>query len=80
MQSQPSMKYADYDALVVEWGVELIGWMEGAGVCPIKRINTAPQLQHLLAALNNGACHWEQLPEDEWSKRKAAYKHAWMPV
>jgi len=68
------MKYADYNSLVIEWGVELIGWMEGVGVCPIKRINTTPQLRRLLVALNNGTCHWEQLPEDDWSKRKAAYK------
>jgi len=62
------MKYTDYDALVAEWGVELIGWTEssGLGVCPIECINTAPQLRRLLAALKNGACHWEQLPEDEW--------------
>jgi len=68
------MKYTDYDALVVECGVQLVGWTEGAGVCPIDRINTAPQLRRLLTALNTGACHWEQLSPNDWAARKAMHK------
>ena len=68
------MKYADYESLVVAHGVELVGWTEGTGVCPIERINTAPQLRRLLTALNTGECHWKQLTEDSWATRKAAHK------
>ena len=68
------MKYTDYNALVVQCGVQLVGWMEGVGVCPIDRINTAPQLRRLLTALNTGACHWEWLAPDDWAVRKAAHK------
>jgi len=68
------MKYADYKSLVIRHGVELTGWTEGTGICPIKRINTAPQLRRLLTALNTGECHWAQLSEDDWATRKVAYK------
>jgi len=71
---QPTMKYADYESLVITHGVELVGWTEGTGVCPIKRINTALQLRCLLTALNTGECHWEQLTEDNWATHKAAHK------
>jgi len=68
------MKYADYESLVITHGVELVGWTEGTGVCPIECINTAPQLRRLLTALNTGECHWEQLTDDNWATRKAAHK------
>jgi hypothetical protein len=61
------MKYADYNNFVAQWGIELVGWTEGTGVCPIERINTAPQLQRLLMALNTGACHWKRLTADDWA-------------
>jgi len=68
------MKYANYESLVIQHGVELTGWTEGTGICPIERINTAPQLRCLLTALNTGECHWEQLTGDDWATRKAVYK------
>ena len=68
------MKYADYDALVCKWDVELIGWTEGTGVCPIERINTALQLRRLLTVLNTGTCHWEQLSSEELVTHRAEYK------
>jgi len=68
------MKYANYDAFIAKWGVELVGWTEATGVCPIERLNMAPQLRHLITALNTGTCHWEQLSADEWAIRKAEYK------
>jgi len=71
---QPTMKYANYDAFVTKWGIELVGWTEATGVCPIERLNTAPQLRRLLTALNTGTCHWEQLSAEDWAIRKAQYK------
>ena len=68
------MKYANYESLVVVHSVELVGWTEGTGVCPIERVNTALQLRHLLTVLNTGECHWEQLTEDGWATCKAAHK------
>ena len=71
---QPTMKYANYDAFVMKWGIKLVGWTEAMGVCPIEQLNTVPQLQHLLTALNTGTCHWEQLSAEDWAICKAQYK------
>jgi len=67
------MRYVDYECLVVQCGIELVGWME-VNVCPIEHINTSPQLQRLLTALNTGACHWEELSIDELATCTAVYK------
>jgi len=49
------MKYTDYNTLVAECGVQLVGWTEGTGVCPIDCINTASQLCRLLMVMYPGA-------------------------
>ena len=71
---QPTMKYANYDVFVTKWGIELVGWTEAMGVCPIERLNMAPQLRRLLTALNTSTCHWEQLSAEEWAIHRAEYK------
>jgi len=67
------MKYTDYEHLVIQCGVKLAGWME-VKVCPIEHINTNPQLQRLLTALNTSACCWEELSTDELATCTAVYK------
>ncbi|KAG1869621.1 hypothetical protein F4604DRAFT_1584223 [Suillus subluteus] len=67
--SLPAMAYANYEALVVEWGVELVGWTESQIVNP-GDIQSSVHLKSLVTALQSGACCWHQLDEDEWETLK----------
>ncbi|KAG1877271.1 hypothetical protein F4604DRAFT_1530985, partial [Suillus subluteus] len=67
--SLPAMAYANYEALVVEWGVELVGWTESQIVNP-GDIQSSVRLKSLVTALQSGVCCWHQLDEDEWETHK----------
>ncbi|KAG2071505.1 hypothetical protein BDR04DRAFT_1016011 [Suillus decipiens] len=61
--SLPAMAYANYEALVVEWGVELVGWTESQIVNP-GDIQSSVHLKSLVTALQSGMCCWHQLNEE----------------
>ncbi|PSR83384.1 hypothetical protein PHLCEN_2v5750 [Hermanssonia centrifuga] len=66
-----SMKWAYYEDLCCEFGVELVGWTEPGELCNPADMKT-PALQRVLNSINSGQCFWRALSEDEWSSKRAA--------
>ncbi|PSR94362.1 hypothetical protein PHLCEN_2v4463 [Hermanssonia centrifuga] len=66
-----TMKWAYYEDLCCEFGVELIGWTEPGELCNPADMKT-PALQRVLNAIKSGHCYWQVLSEDDWTTKKTA--------
>ena len=66
-----SMSYTNYETLVHNYSIEIIGWME-VTVCNPGTIQTAAGLNRLVYALRNSDCYWVPLSADAWEEAKAA--------
>lgn len=66
-----SMKWAYYEDLCCEFGVELVGWTEPGELCNPADMKT-PALQRVLNSINSGQCFWRALSDNEWNAKKAA--------
>jgi hypothetical protein len=66
-----SMSYSNYELLVHNHGIELIGWTEPE-ICNPGTIQTAISLNRLVSALRNGDCYWAVLTDEAWEAKKKA--------
>ncbi|EPS95022.1 hypothetical protein FOMPIDRAFT_37516, partial [Fomitopsis schrenkii] len=69
------MSYKNFERdIVVEYGINIVGWSHPTWKDPSKLSTSLPALQTLLDALNSGACHFVRLSKPEHAKRKAAHE------
>ncbi|KAI1785820.1 hypothetical protein LXA43DRAFT_1065555 [Ganoderma leucocontextum] len=60
------MEYDDYEkAILVDLGVELVGWTHETWACPSKLPLEVEPLQTLLEAVKIGKCHFRRLAKEE---------------
>ncbi|RDX41769.1 hypothetical protein OH76DRAFT_1489212 [Lentinus brumalis] len=60
------MQYKTYDKdIVIERGVELVGWTHEVFTCPSSLPNALEPLQKLLQAIDDGQCHFKRLSHSE---------------
>ncbi|THG98021.1 hypothetical protein EW026_g4087 [Hermanssonia centrifuga] len=70
-----TMKWAFYDDLCCEYGVELVGWTEPGNVCNPADLKT-PALQRILNAITTGQCYWRALNDEEWVTKRSVRAEA----
>ncbi|EPS96917.1 hypothetical protein FOMPIDRAFT_1129521, partial [Fomitopsis schrenkii] len=69
------MSYKNFERdIVVEYGIDIVGWTHPTWKDPSKLSTSLPALQTLLDALNSGACRFVRLSKPEHAKRKAAHE------
>ncbi len=69
------MQYKTYEKdIVIEQGVELIGWTHDVFACPSSLPNALEPLQKLLHAIDDGACHFKRLSHSEIATRRKDYE------
>ncbi|EPS92521.1 hypothetical protein FOMPIDRAFT_1100015, partial [Fomitopsis schrenkii] len=69
------MQYKNFEHdIVIQYGVDLVGWTHSSFKCPSKLSTSLPPLQTLLDALNSGTCHFKCLSKQEHAMRKVAYQ------
>ena len=69
------MQYKNFERdIVVEYGVDLVGWTHPSFKCPAKLSTSLPPLQTLLDALESGACRFVRLSKPERTRRRAEYQ------
>ncbi|KAJ7018315.1 hypothetical protein C8F04DRAFT_1199099 [Mycena alexandri] len=70
--AKANMKYADYDDILTDFGVELVGWPEGVEFLPPSVLGTVEKLRPLYDALVAGSCRWEKMMPSRVEEHKAA--------
>jgi hypothetical protein len=69
------MQYANYEeAIVLKYGIELIGWTHDKFSNPSELSNALEPLRTLLEALNNQSCKFVKLSFSEHRAREAKYR------
>ncbi|KAG1737379.1 hypothetical protein EDB19DRAFT_1909701 [Suillus lakei] len=69
----PQVAYHNHERFVCAWGIELVGWMEGAIINP-GEITSSVALRHLHSTIKDSLCYWHELTDDELTTRKEAYE------
>ncbi|KAJ7029132.1 hypothetical protein C8F04DRAFT_1265180 [Mycena alexandri] len=66
-----AMKYADYDDIPTEYGVELVGWPEEIEFLAPSVLGSVERLRPLYDALVAGTCRWEKMSASRLEAHKA---------
>ncbi|KAG1751307.1 uncharacterized protein EDB91DRAFT_1243577 [Suillus paluster] len=69
----PQVAYHNHERFVCAWGIELVGWTEGAIINP-GEITSSVTLRRLHGAIKDSLCYWHELTDDELAVRKEAYE------
>ncbi|KAG1878885.1 hypothetical protein F4604DRAFT_1580042, partial [Suillus subluteus] len=65
----PQVAYHNHERFICAWGIELVGWTEGAITNP-GEITSSVALRRLHNALKDGLCYWRELTNEELTARK----------
>lgn len=69
----PQVAYHNHERFIRAWGIELVGWTEGAITNP-GEISSSVALRRLHNALKVGLCYWRELTDEELATRKEAHE------
>ncbi|KAG1888204.1 hypothetical protein F4604DRAFT_1916126 [Suillus subluteus] len=69
----PQVAYHNHKRFVCVWGIELVGWTEGAITNP-GEITSSVALRRLHNALKDGLCYWRELTNEELTARKEVHE------
>ncbi|KAJ7021909.1 hypothetical protein C8F04DRAFT_1273125 [Mycena alexandri] len=64
------MKYGDYDDLLTDYGVELVGWPEGVPFQAPSVLGSIDRIRPVHDALVAGSCRWEKMSEGRVAEHK----------
>ncbi|TFK82408.1 hypothetical protein K466DRAFT_603716 [Polyporus arcularius HHB13444] len=69
------MQYKSYEKdIVIDHGVELVGWTHEVFSCPSSLSPALEPLQKLLQVIDDGQCHFKRLRTDEVKARRQEYE------
>ncbi|KAJ7034811.1 hypothetical protein C8F04DRAFT_1259490 [Mycena alexandri] len=66
------MKYNDYDSLLTEYHVKLLGWPEEVEFLAPSVLGNVERLRPLYDALISGSCRWQKMSDARIAEHKAA--------